>query len=155
GLIAGLTETYRATAAEAILSFGESTGCADARTRARSHPESRGEADQVGHRFDLQLLHQGRAVRLDGSLGGAEFSCDLPVEPSPDDGREHFTLPFAERLESPAHLVELAAVRIGVRSGPVHLAPVKRHLERDEEVAFLEWFEDVGVRRGFLCALDR
>jgi len=56
-----------------------------------------GHPNQVGERFCAHLLHNVGAMRLNLSLGGGEFACNLFVKQPSDNESHHFPLTRHER----------------------------------------------------------
>src|SRR5438309_7531029 len=61
-------------------------------TPGRGDAEARGEADQLGDRSRLHLLHEMPALLLDGDFARPELARDLLVEETSDDPSQHVPL---------------------------------------------------------------
>src|SRR5215470_3810731 len=64
--------------------------------RRGQHPEPLGDRHRLCQRCDVELLHDGMAMRLDGALRRTELIGDLLVELAADHQDEHLALPRRE-----------------------------------------------------------
>src|SRR5262249_26336951 len=71
------------------------------------HPKALGDRNGLRERSDLELLHHGMAMGLDGALGHPELERHLFVEPSPREQQKDLSFARRERGHERAKIVEL------------------------------------------------
>src|SRR5262245_54247458 len=88
-----------------------SAGAAAAKLVARGAAH---QPNQVGERSGAHLLHDVRAVHLDGLLGGAELQRDLLVQLAGDHAVEHLALAARQAAQAVVEDQDLVA-RVALR----------------------------------------